>query len=188
MHPRRAVRRASLALVLGACARPRVAATADLPDYLLPFPPGDSARLIQGNNGPWGHSGAAAFAFDFIMPIGSPVTAARGGRVVAAEGRYRDGNRTPGEENFVVVQHADGTFGRYYHLTERGALAAVGAAVAAGDTIARSGNTGASAGPHLHFDVTRGCLAWGCQTIPVRFRNAGADSLAAGRTYLARGR
>jgi murein DD-endopeptidase MepM/ murein hydrolase activator NlpD len=153
--------------------------------YLLPFPGGDSARLIQGNNGPWGHSGAAAFAFDFIMPIGSAVTATRGGHVFASESRYRDGNRRPGQENYVVIRHSDGTFGRYYHLTEGGVLVTVGAVVTPGDTIGRSGNTGASAGPHLHFDVTRDCAEWGCQTIPIRFWNAGADSLVQGRTYRA---
>lgn len=152
---------------------------------MLPFAVGDSARLIQGNNAPWGHSGAAAFAFDFVMPIGRGLTAARAGHVFATEGRHRDGNRTPGQENFVIIQHGDGSFGRYYHLTEGGALVAVGAAVARGDTIGRSGNTGASAGPHLHFDVTGGCAEWGCQTIPIRFRNAGADSLVQGRTYRA---
>jgi murein DD-endopeptidase MepM/ murein hydrolase activator NlpD len=154
--------------------------------YSLPFPAGDSARLVQGNNGPWGHSGAAAFAFDFVMPIGSPVTAARPGRVFATESRFVDGNKTPGQENFVFIRHDDGTFARYYHLTQNGVLVTVGSAVARGDTIARSGNTGASAGPHLHFDVTRGCAEWGCQTIPVRFINAGADSLIEDRTYTAR--
>jgi murein DD-endopeptidase MepM/ murein hydrolase activator NlpD len=151
----------------------------------LPFTVGDSARLIQGNNGPYGHTGAAAFAFDFIMPIGNAVTAARSGQVVAAENRHQDGNRTPGQENYIFVRHSDGTFGRYFHLTRGGALAGVGATVSRGDTIGRSGNTGASAGPHLHFDVTRGCAEWGCQTVPIRFVNAGADTLVQGRTYRA---
>jgi murein DD-endopeptidase MepM/ murein hydrolase activator NlpD len=153
--------------------------------YLLPFPVGDSARLIQGNNGPWGHTGHAAYAFDFVMPVGSPVTAARRGRVVAVEEQFVDGTRTPGRENYVVVRHADGTFGRYYHLTKDGALVNVGQDVAAAQIIGRSGNTGASAGPHLHFDVTRDCPEWGCQTIEIRFRNARADSLAQGRYYKA---
>jgi murein DD-endopeptidase MepM/ murein hydrolase activator NlpD len=153
--------------------------------YLLPFPTGDSARLIQGNNGPWGHTGHAAYAFDFVMPIGSSVAAARRGRVVAIEEQFIDGKRTPGQENYVVVRHADRTFARYYHLTKDGALVDVGQDVAAGQIIGRSGNTGASAGPHLHFDVTRDCREWGCQTIQIRFRNAGADSLAQGRYYKA---
>jgi murein DD-endopeptidase MepM/ murein hydrolase activator NlpD len=159
---------------------------AAVPGYRLPFPVGDSAQLIQGNNGPWGHEGAAAYAFDFIMPIGSAVTAARAGQVVAVEGRYFDGTRKPGEENFVVIQHADSSFARYYHLTHNGPRVTVGVSVAAGDTIGLSGTTGASAGPHLHFDVTTGCYRWGCQTIPVRFLNVVADSLTAGATYRAR--
>jgi len=178
---------ASFALV-AACRPARTEAVySDARDagYLLPFPPGDSARLIQGNNGPWGHSGHAAYAFDFVMPIGSAVAAARPGRVVAVEERFADGNRTPGQENYVVVQHRDGTFGRYYHLTKDGAVVEVGQGIVAGQTIGRSGNTGASAGPHLHFDVTRDCREWGCQTVQIRFRNAGADSLAQGRYYKA---
>jgi len=153
--------------------------------YLLPYPVGDSARLVQGNNGPYGHTGHAAYAFDFLRPIGSAVTAAKAGRVVAVENRYVDASRKPGEENFIVVQHADSTFGRYYHLTNNGALAQVGTLVAAGDTIGRSGDTGASAGPHLHFDVTTGCYRWGCQTVPIGFLNSSGDSLQQGKTYRA---
>ena len=151
--------------------------------YALPYPSTVSRKLIQGNNGPYGHTGAAAFAFDFVMPIGSPVLAARGGEVVKIEERFNDGTRTPGQENFVVIRHADGTFGRYYHLTTNGALVDSGSTVKRGDLIGRSGNSGASAGPHLHFDVTRGCFEWGCQTIPIVFRNAGADTLETGKTY-----
>ena len=167
--------------------RPDVQSSSPVSDtrYLLPFPVGDSAKLIQGNNGPYGHQGHAQHAFDFIRPLRSPVTAARSGRIVAVEGRYVDGNRTPGQENFVVVLHDDSTFGRYYHLTQSGAAVAPGVRVVAGQVIGHSGNTGASAGPHLHFDVTRGCFAWGCQTVTLRFSNAGSDTLVAGRTYYA---
>lgn len=154
--------------------------------YQLPFPVGDSARLIQGNNGPYGHEGHAAYAFDFIMKIGNPVVAARSGIVIATEERFRDATRKPGEENFVIVQHGDSTYARYYHLTTEGALVNVGDTVRAGDTIARSGDSGASAGAHLHFDVTRDCFRWGCTTIPVTFANLSPDSLVAGRYYHAR--
>ena len=154
--------------------------------YRLPFPVGDSSRLIQGNNGPYGHEGHAAYAFDFIMKIGSPVVAARSGIVVATEERFRDATRKPGEENFVIIQHGDSTYARYYHLTTDGALVNVGDTVAAGDTGARSGDSGASAGAHLHFDVTRECHRWGCATIPIAFINSSPDSLIAGRYYHAR--
>lgn len=164
------------------------ATTANAPDdtwYVLPFPVGVASELIQGNNGPWGHTGPSAYSFDFIMPTGSAVTAARGGEVVKVEKRFRDGTKVPGEENYIFIRHADGTFGRYYHLTIGGALVDSGARVKRGDLIGRSGSSGASAGPHLHFDVTRDCPTWGCQTVPIVFRNAGTDSLSAGTTYTA---
>ena len=151
--------------------------------YLLPFPIGDSARLIQGNNGTFSHFGHAAYAFDFGMTIGRAVTAMRAGQVVAVEERYVDGNRTPGQENLVFVRHADGTFARYYHLTKDGALVTLGELVDVGDTLGLSGDTGFSTTPHLHVDVTRDCPNWGCQTIWIRFRNAGADTLVKGHTY-----
>jgi murein DD-endopeptidase MepM/ murein hydrolase activator NlpD len=78
-----------------------------------------------------------------------------------------------------------GTFGRYYHLTTGSALVDSCARATRGDLIGHSGSSGASAGPHLHFDVTRGCPTWGCQTMPIVFRNAGSDSLVAGKIYRA---
>jgi Peptidase family M23 len=42
---------------------------------------------------------------------------------------------------------------RYYHLQKGGAIAQLGQRVAAGAAIARSGNTGSSDTPHLHFDM-----------------------------------
>ena len=156
------------------------------PTYLLPFSVGTSAQLIQGNHGTFTHFGHAAYAFDFRMAIGRAVTAMRAGQVVAVEERYLDGNRTPGQENLVFVRHANGTFARYYHFTRDGALVTVGELVAAGDTLGLSGDTGLSTTPHLHVDVTRGCAAWGCQTVWIRFSNAGADTLVAGNTYHAR--
>lgn len=155
------------------------------PLYRLPFPVGASYSVLQGYDGEWGHQGAAAYAYDFAMPIGSPVTAARAGVVLKTEAAHADATRKPGKENFVFVDHGDGTFGRYYHLTRGGVLVAVGQRVVAGQEIGRSGDSGASAGPHLHFDVTRGCPDWGCQTIPVRFENSGGNPLVRGQTYQA---
>lgn len=49
------------------------------PLYLLPYSVGASYSVLQGYNGEWGHESAAAYAYDFKMPIGSPLTVAREG-------------------------------------------------------------------------------------------------------------
>lgn len=55
--------------------------------------------------------------------------------------------------NFVCVQHSDGTYARYFHLSRNGVRVKKGDRVAAGDILGLSGNTGFSSAPHLHFDV-----------------------------------
>jgi murein DD-endopeptidase MepM/ murein hydrolase activator NlpD len=53
------------------------------------------------------------------------------------------------------VLHDDGTLTEYVHLMQGGSAVRVGEKVAAGKLIGYSGNTGYSAGPHLHFAVVR---------------------------------
>jgi murein DD-endopeptidase MepM/ murein hydrolase activator NlpD len=155
----------------------------DDPNYSLPFPRNSPRLLIQGNNGRHGHTGHSIYAFDFLMPPGSKVLAARSGIVIATEERYSDGDHVPGHENFVFVRHSDGTFARYYHLTFQGSLVLSGTHVRRGQLIGYSGDTGASAGPHLHFDVTRRCPEYGCPTIPITFTNSGSEALREGELY-----
>jgi murein DD-endopeptidase MepM/ murein hydrolase activator NlpD len=50
-----------------------------------------------------------------------------------------------------VIRHADGSFARYYHLTTNGVLVGLGEKVAQGQRTALSGDSGTSAGPHLHL-------------------------------------
>lgn len=151
--------------------------------YVLPYPKGSGYKLLQGYNGPYGHKGHAEFAYDFQMPIGTPLIAARAGEVVKVVENNNDATRKPGEENVVVIKHADGTFGRYYHLTKDGVLVSVGDRVAQGSKVGLSGDSGASAGPHLHFDVTKDCHEWGCQTIPISFANVKQNPLKQGEVY-----
>lgn len=97
-----------------------------------------------------------------------------------------DGNCT----DQVAIRHPDGTTMVYSHLTEDGALVPVGATVQAGDTIARSGDTGYTGGwPHLHHSL-HPCAdvsepADTCPSIPLTFSNTrpNPDGLAAKRTY-----
>lgn len=142
------------------------------PRYVLPFPPGEAYELTQGNCGEESHGGRFRYAFDFRMPIGTPVIAARSGFVVTARDGNPDGTRRVGDENMLIIEHPDGELSRYIHLRQHGVLVEEGDRVAAGDTVARSGNSGRSAFPHLHFDIVDRCGADGCRTTPAAFLNA----------------
>src|SRR5689334_17170152 len=48
--------------------------------YKLPYPAGFSFTMCQGNN-QGSHTLNGKYAWDFCMPIGTPVTASRGGTV-----------------------------------------------------------------------------------------------------------
>jgi murein DD-endopeptidase MepM/ murein hydrolase activator NlpD len=81
---------------------------------------------------------------DVAMPVGQSVPAARDGRVTFA-GEMR------GYGLAVVIDHGNGLSTRYGHLSAIDVQA--GDTVTAGQTIAESGSTGRSTGPHLHFEV-----------------------------------
>ena len=154
--------------------------------YVLPYSPGKSYRVSQGNFF-GGHltleGGAFKFAHDFAMPIGSTIVAARAGRVVYTRTHFHDGNGggAVGSDNVVLIEHSDGTYALYGHLTFHGSLVAVGETVEQGQPIALSGNTGMTGGlPHLHFMVSRcpeGRIPCGpdLTSIPVTFRNTRAN-------------
>ncbi len=145
-------------------------ATSDL--YFLPYPIGQAYTLTQGNCGSE-HMDAERYAFDFAMPIGTIVTAARSGVVNLVEEGYADDDHEFDHVNQVVIEHDDGSFGRYRHLANKGVLVEEAQFIQRGDTIALSGNTGFSQSPHLHFDVIK-CFATCAdfQTVPIGFLNA----------------
>ena len=84
---------------------------------------------------------------DLACPIGSPVYAARRGTVTFT-------GFNGGYGKLVVLKHEHGYSTYYGHLSHF--TVKRGQKVKAGDMIARSGNTGRSTGPHLHFEVRRG--------------------------------
>ena len=112
---------------------------------------------MQSNDGSDTHTKDLRFAFDFALPVGTPLLAAADGVVVAAVGSFTSGNRNDKEmrarANFIALRHGPRLYSRYYHLCERGVDVAVGERVHAGQPIGRSGNTGFSGSPHLHWDV-----------------------------------
>ncbi len=145
--------------------------------YVLPYSVGESYTVGQGNCTLASHNASInqQFAYDILMPIGTTIVASRGGLVVAVEHSFSDGTGVPGEENFIVVLHDDGTAGRYIHVTAQGALVKSNDFVAQGDALALSGNSGNSTAPHLHFDVIDGTCIPGelqiCISIPINFGN-----------------
>jgi murein DD-endopeptidase MepM/ murein hydrolase activator NlpD len=144
--------------------------------YRMPFG-GDEPRVLgQGVGGRHSHQGSSRYAFDFTMPWGTPVLAARAGRVIAVRDdalASRAMRRRYDQANAVEVLHSDGTIATYAHL-QRGALVRVGQEVAAGDPIGRSGDTGFSTGPHLHFMVWRRTADLHWTSVPIRFDNGSA--------------
>ncbi len=125
--------------------------------FILPYEVGTGHEMVHGNCTAMGTShqagGTRQYAYDIDMPIGTILVAARSGEVSAVEQGNADSTRIPGEENFVMITHDDGTHGRYFHITQNGSMVAVGQIVNQGDPIALSGDTGESHGPHLHFVV-----------------------------------
>jgi murein DD-endopeptidase MepM/ murein hydrolase activator NlpD len=139
--------------------------------YRLPYPLEMPRMLSQGVDGPFTHQGRESYAFDFAMPIGSPVVAARDGTVVRVHDGFSKGgldNRFVMHANEVLVLHADGTFGVYTHLS-KGVPVHEGQVVKQGDVIASSGDTGLTAGPHLHFAVYRRDADATITSVPIRF-------------------
>lgn len=160
-------------LLAGLVVAGRSAACGGYPDwetslYVLPYPVGTTYPLHQGNCSLGGHRAAYQYSYDFLMPIGSLVTAARAGVISEVLDGYEDGNNTI--ENWVKVRHADGTIAAYSHL--HSVQVYVGQEVRAGSPIGLSGNTGQTGGiPHLHFQVSPCSEPVRCGTLPVTFRN-----------------
>jgi hypothetical protein len=156
--------------------------------YVLPYAAGSSYYVSQANCSSGGHRGPYRYAYDFVMPVGTIVTAARAGIVAEIRMKFRDGQSGEGESNWVKIRHADNTIAAYSHLTERGALVKPGDRVEAGQAIGLSGNSGNTGGlPHLHFHLCPCDEPVDCGTLPTTFRNTdpNPDGLLTRRNYLA---
>ncbi|HEX2953945.1 MAG TPA: peptidoglycan DD-metalloendopeptidase family protein [Bacillota bacterium] len=81
---------------------------------------------------------------DIAVPSGTPVLAADSGVVLVSGWRG-------GYGNYVAIDHGNGISSAYGHNSVL--LVRVGDKVVRGQVIAKSGSTGLSTGPHVHFEI-----------------------------------
>ena len=141
--------------------------------YILPYSAGASFRLMQGycyTRG--GHRNQ--LAYDFETPVGSEVIAARSGLAMKVRSDLPDDGKQPesGQHNHIMIKHEDGTVAFYAHLMQYSVIVQPGDTVEIGEYFARSGNSGDSGEPHLHFGVYETYPPVEGVDVPVTFRNA----------------
>ena len=126
---------------------------------LRPDPPalvGSSGAALPAPSGwIWPVNGMLTSRFGPSHPLGIdingpyvPVAAAQGGVVV-----FVGGDSCCSYGLYIEVQHAGGYSTRYAHLSKFNV--SLGQVVNQGQNIGVTGNTGASTGPHLHFEMRR---------------------------------
>ncbi|WP_406334843.1 peptidoglycan DD-metalloendopeptidase family protein [Streptomyces sp. NBC_00203] len=96
---------------------------------------------------------------DFVVPTGTTIKAIAAGTVVSAGWGGAYGNQ-------VVIQHADGQYSQYAHMSALSVSA--GQTVTEGQQIGLSGATGNVTGPHLHFEI-RTTPNYGSDVDPVAY-------------------
>jgi Peptidase family M23 len=99
-----------------------------------------------------GHNG-----IDYGAQEGTPIKAAADGIVSRAELDTATAlNPKIGYGFHVRLLHPNNTMTIYAHFVENGIMVSTGQNVKMGEVIGRSGNTGMSTGPHLHFELRTG--------------------------------
>ncbi|MFE9728787.1 peptidoglycan DD-metalloendopeptidase family protein [Streptomyces sp. NPDC005794] len=96
---------------------------------------------------------------DFQAASGTSVRSIGPGTVVSAGWGGSYGNE-------VVIQHSDGMYSQYAHLSSLEVSA--GQTVTGGQQLGLSGSTGNSTGPHLHFEVRTG-PSYGSDVDPIAY-------------------
>jgi murein DD-endopeptidase MepM/ murein hydrolase activator NlpD len=139
--------------------------------YVLPYPVGASYPLLQTYCGPQNHGADDQLAYDFTIPFGDPVVAARAGTVRLVVDHYADDDRNRAHHNHMFIEHEDGTTAFYAHLVQNSVVAEEGEHVEQGQIIALSGTSGGTVAV-LHFGVYRTWPVQGGNDLAINFRNA----------------
>lgn len=126
---------------------------------------GVAATSMGTASGNFGHVGWTRYSFDFIMPSGVEVRAARAGVVKRVGGGLIERSRTEGKmtpSSGIYVLHDDGTFAMYAHLRSQ-------LDVEVGDEVEVGQRLGEARGPHLHFGVVRLGSKGKLESVDIRF-------------------
>lgn len=90
---------------------------------------------------------------DIATPKGTAIGSNVKGKVIYA-GFGKSGSGYGGYGNVVAVKDANGNVHMYAHLDSVNVK--VGQSIDSGSLLGRSGSTGKSTGPHLHYEVRKG--------------------------------
>jgi murein DD-endopeptidase MepM/ murein hydrolase activator NlpD len=146
----------------------------DMPEVGVPFACGRIYPVSQGHD-TGSHKHNDTYAWDFRMPEGTPIVAAREGVVRMARGDSTEGGcdeRFAPKANYVVISHGNGLETQYLHFSA--VVVKAGERVRQGQLIGFSGATGWSCGPHLHFKVARETgRGWNNPSVPARITGYG---------------
>ncbi len=134
------------------------------PAYTAPVS-GGTGTAYHASGGSWSlgyHTGV-----DFPVATGTSVKSVTAGEVVSAGWAGSFGYE-------VIVRHPDGRFSQYAHLSA--ISVSEGQPVSSGQQVGRSGSTGNSSGPHLHFEIRTG-EAFGTDIDPLAYLRGKGVSL-----------
>jgi hypothetical protein len=158
-------------------------------DYVLPYPAGEQYEIIQSYCNQ-DNSHYNSLAYDFLIPMGADIVAARAGIVREIRDDLPDVD-SPNQSmhNHIFIEHEDSTVAFYAHLQQWGVAVHEGEAVDAGQYIAASGSSGVSI-PLLHFAVFPEWPPVDGDDIAINFSNTDGpvdanNGLIAGESYLA---
>ncbi len=139
--------------------------------YHAPFSSPKEHRITQAFNGKFSHTNEYnKYAVDIAMDVGTYLTAVRAGTVVWIKDDYHMSGTTQyflDKANNIKILHDDGSFALYTHILMDTALVKEGDKVVLGERLARSGSSGFSTGPHLHFSIIKNS---GLKNISIPFK------------------
>ena len=135
-----------------------------------------SGVISQGVGGSVSHQDLANYhAIDIGLKKDTPILAAKPGTVFVVVDHFTQSGLNPTlktRANEIRILHEDGTFATYAHIAPASAKVKVGDVVETGQELAKSGDIGFVAGPHLHFVVQKN-NGTSYQSVPFILMNGG---------------